>query len=335
MPFSDRMEYKKISIVMCTYNGEKYLREQLNSILSQTYPVYEFIIQDDYSTDTTYSIIQEYAQKYPIIRCLQNTRRQGVNSNFFSAIKTATGDYLAISDQDDIWELDKIEIQVKAIGNNLLCSGFSKPFAEEGIPIHFDARIPNYNLLRVIYVNNLPGHTLLFSGDLLTRLPNDLSEISSIRLYDVIIVMVAMAHNSVVFINKVLVHQRRYLEAVSYYFPKNNQLTLYNVVKKIVTTMAYYKELKPEMQRRFGITLRFLKQLSPKTPIIEEAIKMAELQCSSSILSFFKLVFFCVKTKDKIFHAKETSRLLSYLRAIYFPVSCSEYYRYISKKHNR
>ncbi|KAA6347431.1 putative glycosyltransferase EpsE [termite gut metagenome] len=320
---------------MCTYNGEKYLREQLNSILSQTYPIYEFIIQDDCSTDTTYSIIQEYAQQYPVIRCLRNTRRQGINANFFSAIKIATGDYLAISDQDDRWELNKIELQIKAIGNNLLCSGFSKPFAEEGIPIHFDARIPNYNLLRVIYVNNLPGHTLLFSRDLLTKFPDDISEISSIRLYDVIIVMVAMAYNRVVFINKVLVHQRRYPEAASYYFPTNNQLTINNAVKKIFTTIAYYKELKPEMQRRFGITLRFLKQISPKTPIIEEAIKMAELQCSSSITSFLKLSFLCIKIKDKIFHAKETRRLLSFLRAIYFPVSCSEYYRYLSKKHNR
>jgi glycosyltransferase involved in cell wall biosynthesis len=334
MLFSDKIEYKKISIVMCTYNGDKYLREQLNSILNQTYPIYELIIKDDCSTDTTYSIIQEYAHKYPVIRCLRNTRRQGVNANFFSAIKIAAGNYLAISDQDDIWELDKIELQIKAIGNNLLCSGFSKPFAEEGIPIHFDARIPNYNLLRVIYVNNLPGHTLLFSRELLMRLPNDLSEISSIRLYDVIIVMVAMAYNSVVFINKILVHQRRYPGAVSYYVPTNNQLTISNIVKKIFTTISYYKELKPEMQRRFHIMSCFFKQLSPKTPIIKEAIRMTELQSSSSIISFFKLVFFCVKMKDKIFHAKEMRHLLSFLRAIYFPVSCSEYYRYLSKKYN-
>jgi glycosyltransferase involved in cell wall biosynthesis len=320
---------------MCTYNGEKYLGEQLNSILNQTYPIYELIIKDDYSTDTTYSIIQEYAQRYPVIRCLRNTRRQGVNSNFFSAIKIATGDYIAISDQDDIWELDKIELQIKAIGSNLLCSGFSKPFAEGGTPIHFDVRMPNYNLLRVIYVNNLPGHTLLFSRNLLIRLPNDLSEISSIRLYDVIIVMVAMAYNSVVFINKVLVHQRRYPEAVSYYFPTNNQLTISNIAKRIFSTIAYYKELKPEMQRRFHIMLCFFNQLSPKTPIIEEAIRMTELQSSSSIISFFKLSFFCVKMRDKILHAKEPRRLLSVLRAIYFPVSCSEYYRYLSEKHNR
>jgi hypothetical protein len=147
--------------------------------------------------------------------------------------------------------------------------------------------------------------------------------------------MVALAYNSVIFINKVLVHQRRYPEAASYNLPTNNQLTISNVVKKIFSTIAYYKELKPEMQRRFHIMLCFFNQLFPKTLIIEEAIRMTELQSSSSVKSFFKLSFFCVKMRDKIFHAKETRRLLSVLRAIYFPVSCSEYYRYLSKKHNR
>ena len=53
----------KVSVVMCTYNGEKYLREQIESILNQTYPVYELIIQDDRSTDRTVEIVCEYQQK--------------------------------------------------------------------------------------------------------------------------------------------------------------------------------------------------------------------------------------------------------------------------------
>ena len=53
----------KVSVVMCTYNGEKYLREQIESILNQTCPVYELIIQDDRSTDRTVEIVREYQQK--------------------------------------------------------------------------------------------------------------------------------------------------------------------------------------------------------------------------------------------------------------------------------
>lgn len=58
------MDRKTVSVVMCTYNGEKYLREQINSILAQTYPLYELIIRDDCSTDNTVNILKEYEEKY-------------------------------------------------------------------------------------------------------------------------------------------------------------------------------------------------------------------------------------------------------------------------------
>ena len=57
-------EIKKVSVVMCTYNGTQYIREQLDSILKQTYPIYELIIQDDCSTDDTVEIVREYQNKF-------------------------------------------------------------------------------------------------------------------------------------------------------------------------------------------------------------------------------------------------------------------------------
>ena len=94
---------------MCTYNGAKYLREQLDSILNQTYPIYELIIQDDCSTDDTIRILNEYARRYHIVKVYVNESQKGVTMNFISAIQRAEGDFIAISDQDDIWELQKIE----------------------------------------------------------------------------------------------------------------------------------------------------------------------------------------------------------------------------------
>ena len=58
----------KISVVMCTYNGARYLREQLDTILAQTYPVFEVIVQDDGSQDETFSILEEYAGNTPVIK---------------------------------------------------------------------------------------------------------------------------------------------------------------------------------------------------------------------------------------------------------------------------
>ena len=98
------MEKKTVSVVMCTYNGEKYLREQMDSILAQTYPIHEIIVCDDCSTDGTMNILQEYATKFPFIKVHRNTRNKGCNQNFHDILV----DYIAISDQDDIWFPKKI-----------------------------------------------------------------------------------------------------------------------------------------------------------------------------------------------------------------------------------
>ena len=68
---------EKISVVMCTYNGEKYIRQQLDSILQQTYPIHEIIINDDISTDKTVDIIKEYMIRHDNIHLFVNSKRLG------------------------------------------------------------------------------------------------------------------------------------------------------------------------------------------------------------------------------------------------------------------
>lgn len=106
---------------MGTYNGAEYIREQLDSILSQTYPLKEIIIQDDGSTDDTVAICTAYAEKFPIIHFSRNASNLGFNQNFKSAAMKATGDFVAFSDQDDVWFPTKIEKQVAAIDNHDIC----------------------------------------------------------------------------------------------------------------------------------------------------------------------------------------------------------------------
>lgn len=62
-----------VSVAMCIYNGEKYLRQQLDSILVQTYPIQELIVQDDCSIDTTLAVLQEYEAKVPFMKVIENT----------------------------------------------------------------------------------------------------------------------------------------------------------------------------------------------------------------------------------------------------------------------
>lgn len=102
----------KISVALCTYNGEKFIREQLRSIVGQTILPWQIVVCDDQSTDRTMDIVREFADDYPSIRwmIIRNEVRLGVRRNFEKAIALAEGDYIAPSDQDDIWERNKLEI---------------------------------------------------------------------------------------------------------------------------------------------------------------------------------------------------------------------------------
>lgn len=101
----------KLSVALCTYNGEKYLREQLDSIAAQLLPIDEVIACDDGSTDGTVSILREYADRRILpIRVIENKRQLGVTANFEEAILACTGDIIFCSDQDDIWMTDKTKV---------------------------------------------------------------------------------------------------------------------------------------------------------------------------------------------------------------------------------
>ncbi len=106
-------ELPLVSIAMCTYNGQRYLAQQLDSLLAQTYPAIEIVITDDASCDGTVNILQQYAQQHPHIRFYVNEKNIGYNRNFEKAIGLCKGSYIAISDQDDIWEPAKIEIMMQ------------------------------------------------------------------------------------------------------------------------------------------------------------------------------------------------------------------------------
>jgi glycosyltransferase involved in cell wall biosynthesis len=99
----------KISIALCTYNGAKFLSEQLESFLSQTRPPDELVIGDDCSTDETAKIIEDFAQTAPFpVRLQVNQKNLGSTKNFERTISRCAGDLIFLSDQDDLWAPEKI-----------------------------------------------------------------------------------------------------------------------------------------------------------------------------------------------------------------------------------
>ena len=104
----------RLSIAMCTYNGEKYIREQLLSFHKQTTQVDEIIVCDDCSTDNTVRIVEEISCKYNLpIKIFKNPKNLGYRKNFEQAICRCSGDLIFLSDQDDIWIPTKAETIVQ------------------------------------------------------------------------------------------------------------------------------------------------------------------------------------------------------------------------------
>lgn len=103
-----------ISVCMATYNGEKYIKDQLLSILKQIGPNDEIIISDDLSKDKTIEIIKRLNDKR--IKIFFNTNR-GYTNNFENSIKNASGDLIFLADQDDVWFDDKIQIMSDLLKN--------------------------------------------------------------------------------------------------------------------------------------------------------------------------------------------------------------------------
>jgi len=101
-----------ISVVMATFNGEKYINEQIDSILKQSYPKFELIIVDDHSTDNTVSIIDKYSNYDDRIRVYVSDINRGLVKNFERGLSYSIGDFIVLSDQDDIFHIDKLQLMI-------------------------------------------------------------------------------------------------------------------------------------------------------------------------------------------------------------------------------
>ena len=127
----------KVSVVMTTYNGKRFIKEMLDSLRNQTRSIDELLIYDDQSTDGTPQFIEEYIEKYALTgwNVIVNDTNLGWEKNFLQGLSNASGDVIYPCDQDDIWHLDKIEKMTLAFEENpqilLLVSGFHA-FSEYG-----------------------------------------------------------------------------------------------------------------------------------------------------------------------------------------------------------
>lgn len=163
-----------VSVVLATYNGERFLPAQLDSIVQQTYPNLEVIVVDDRSTDRTLHILQQYAAAHPYVRVTVNDTNLGYIRNFEKGLLMASGELIALADQDDIWHPDKLKILVEARGDNDVVYGDSRLIDDNDQPlgVNFsDVRaLRSFDSpLSFLIGNTVSGHNMLITRELVQR----------------------------------------------------------------------------------------------------------------------------------------------------------------------
>ena len=200
-----------VSVVIATFNGENFLGRQMDSIINQTYPNIEIIVVDDKSTDNTAYLIKNYAAKHANIKFILNATNLGYVRNFEKGFQLATGEFIAPCDQDDVWDIDKINILVNQIGNHEIVFSNSELIDSNGEKLNKKLSDIKHlqsfdNCLNYTIGNTAPGHGMLIKKALIERcIP-----FPTMIPHDFWLGFVATCKGSIKFCNQVLVQYRQH-----------------------------------------------------------------------------------------------------------------------------
>lgn len=307
---------KTISIVMATYNGEKYLSEQIDSILSQTYPIYELIIQDDGSTDDTINIARNYARNNPVVKVFVNEKNLGLNQNFKAATMRATGDFVAISDQDDVWYPQKLERQMAAIGNRDVCS---TAYEVDKTPGKLETRNLPYNVERLLFFSYICGHTMLCRRDFVQN-PDNWQDY---MWYDWSLSLHASLGNGLVQVEEPMVLHRYHPNEVSaIIYHKYEAISQHSSMYPFLHGLKEYRKWLGDDNRRAIYTHLFQITADGRFPLVH---RFCDLLLKDDLPSILRLCRLCQKHRAKIYFNKPTDGLSGWPRGFFFPMiySCT------------
>ena len=300
---------KLVSVVVCTYNGEKFLKEQLDSIINQTYPLHEIIIRDDCSTDNTWNIIEEYRSIYPnIIKCFQNENNLGYGTNFKEGMYQAKGDYIVFSDQDDIWMPDKVEVLIKTIGNKLLVLSNSKIVDSEDntrTTLFEESGILHNKIEKLIWNNNLYGHSCMISTDLLKYI----KPIHVDTAHDYLIALICYSLDSVAITESQLQIWRRHNDAKTFTDTTNKKRYSgnYKIIYAIYRLITFQKsEIITDGFNKINLIISSLLCEPLVSKHQDDLIRLTRFMGKQTLLSYLKAVCLCWKLRFDMFDNKST-----------------------------
>lgn len=201
-----------VSVVIATYNGERFLRAQLDSLFNQTYSNLEVIAIDDCSSDSSVQILNAYASRHSNMKVFVNDKNLRHVKTFEKGISHTTGDYISLCDQDDVWDATKIEETMNAFSERVLLTYCDSLFVDENgrsleRKISDIKNLTDYtDALPFLIGNTVAGHACIFKRELIKKLFPFPSNI----IHDWWLAYVASLHGSIRFVNKPLVKYRQH-----------------------------------------------------------------------------------------------------------------------------
>lgn len=214
----------EVQVLMAVYNGSAFLREQIDSIINQSYTNWELLVSDDGSEDTSLELIHEYCDRDPRIHlCLEGKRYGSAKAHFMALTRIANAPYIMYADQDDVWDEDKIELTLNALKQ--------QGKDEQKLPLLActDLRVVDVNLKPIhpsmLKYSNMDASTLDFGYFLasciatgctiainqpLLKLLQKECEIDSIIMHDWWASLVASAFGKVIYLNRQTISYRQH-----------------------------------------------------------------------------------------------------------------------------
>ena len=222
---------KTISVCMATYNGEKYIKEQIESILSNLSEGDELIVFDDASCDSTVEIINSFADSR--IKIIQGGRNKGFVAAFTKAIENAKGDYVFLSDQDDVWHTDKVSVMKKYFdkGADFVCHD-ARVINADGVELYesyFDWQGVKDSFLNIFLRPYLLGSCMAFTSNLRSLILPVPAHVKSHDRWITYVVLCCRKNREI--LNEKLIDYRRHGNNVSRCRRRNLLVAIFSRVK--------------------------------------------------------------------------------------------------------
>jgi glycosyltransferase involved in cell wall biosynthesis len=294
-----------VSVVMCTYNGERFLKEQLDSILRQTWVNLEILIADDASTDNTWTMLQSYASLDDRIKIFQNEKRLGYSENFSRNCARASAPFLVIADQDDVWHPQKIQKLILALPDfspMIYCDSirFSGTTPHDAKPNPKYRRFEGTEIMKLALFNTISGHALLAR----TSFIHSLLPFPEGLMYDWYAGAVAATSGGVAYFPETLVYQRVHDQNATVgdtpsYLNKKEKLRYNNFILKHLSAFCKIQ----------GLSLIEQQELNRLTYLWEKASR-----------NKFSLPLFCFLINRRtliLWHKRKPLRIFSHIKHLY------------------